>query len=318
MIVHIVRPLVQALLGAAALSSASLAQAGPSQWQVNPPGGFASACASDLTAGVSFTPGVDIGSGAGGNPGHFFCQGQFFSGAAGSATAAANWTTASVQNQSSAAVSMGRIGLQANDVAPVNEQFPVGVAGGGWADTMVIDLPGHAGQAAVWRFSMTAQGSLASNPVARASVMLNAYLNQTELMRDVAGFDIGGSDLFATDRQRVAWSSTGSSRTVDDVVTFAVPVILGQSFAWGVYATAMASATSWASAPWVAAAAADFSPGLAYGGSAGLFVGGVAMDDYTLNSASGIDWMQAAPVPEPGSWLLMLAGIGWLARRRIL
>jgi hypothetical protein len=58
---------------------------------------------------------------------------------------------------------------------------------------------------------------------------------------------------------------------------------------------------------------------LRYGGSTGLTVAGVAVDDYALNAASGLDWQAATPVPEPGTAALLLAGmavVGRLTRRR--
>jgi hypothetical protein len=53
---------------------------------------------------------------------------------------------------------------------------------------------------------------------------------------------------------------------------------------------------------------ASFASGLVNGGPAGLRVGGQAVQGWTMSSASGHDWLQAAAVPEPASWALMLVG----------
>jgi hypothetical protein len=51
-----------------------------------------------------------------------------------------------------------------------------------------------------------------------------------------------------------------------------------------------------------------------------LLDGNLVTSGYTVAAASGLDWTQPLPVPEPGTWGLMLAGLGWLgrvARRRL-
>jgi len=296
------RQLASALACAAALSSLPAA-AGPSQGGVSPPGGFVTACATDSSSGSGYTPGGDLVAMFGAR-----CQGQYFAGTAGS-TAAASYATGTMHSQSSVGATMGTIGFGASILAPSMSFFPVGVGGGGWSDTIVVDLAGHSGESAIWRYTMHVGGTMASAGYAGATVLLNGYKNEVELLNSVAGFDRGDSDAFATDRQRAGWSvHYNVSRTVDDVVTFAVPVTLGQSFVWGVYATANAS-VGYAGIAGNSTSELDFGDGLHFGGSAGLYVGGVAVDGYTLQSASGTDWMQAAAVPEPGTWALWSAGL---------
>jgi len=308
--------LAPALACAAALSTLPAA-AGPSQGGVNPPGGFVSACASDLSPGSGFTPGGDMLAVFSSHPQSASCQGQYFAGTAGS-TAAASYATSTMHSQSSVGATMGKIGFGASTTAPSMSFFAVGVGGGGWSDTVVVDLAGHSGEQAIWRYTMHVGGTMSSAGYAGATVLLNGYKNEVELLNSVAGFDRGDSDAFTTDRQRVAWSvHYNVGRTVDDVVTFAVPVTLGQSFVWGVYATGNAS-VGYAGIGGNSTSELDFGDGLHYGGSAGLYIGGVAMDGYTLQSASGVDWMQAAAVPEPGTWALWSAGlmIGVMRLRR--
>lgn len=310
-------PLAGALLLA---TLAGPAAAGPSVFNVVPPGGFATACGTDLSSSNAFLPGVDVSTIGTFLAGHFACQSQTFAGPAGKGHAAMQWTAPNVSNSASSTASMGLVQLQAQNTAPANVQFPAGVGTGGWSETMTITAPGLAGQAAVWTFAVEVQGTLNSESPNLARLFASAFKNQGELPNNVPGFSRGGSDAFTTDRQRVRWDAgRGQDRSIVDVVTFALPVTLGQSFNWGVYAALSAGMVAWSpSVPTVGTTTAQVQ--LRYGGSTGLTVGGVAVADYALNAASGLDWQAATPVPEPGTAALLLAGlaaVGRLARRRL-
>jgi hypothetical protein len=315
----VLRPIPSLAVAALLAALVAPAVAGPSVFNVAPPGGFATACGSDLSSSNAFLPGVDVSTLGTFNPGHFTCQSQIFAGSADTGQAAAQWTAPNVTNSASSTAGMGIVQLQARNTAPANVQFPAGVGTGGWSETMTITAPGLAGQAAVWTFAVGVQGTLNTDSPNLARLFASVFKNQGELPNNVPGFTLGGSDVFGTDRQRVRWdAATGADRTINSVVTFAVPVTLGQSFNWGVYAALSAGMGAWSpSLPTVGTTTAQVQ--LRYGGSTGLTVGGAAVADYTLNAASGLDWQAATPVPEPRSAALLLAGVamlGSLTRRR--
>lgn len=68
---------------------AAAVHAGPSQSSVPPPGGFATACASAISAGVTYTPGLDLTASFASVPTQSTCVSQVFAGAAGVAAAGA-------------------------------------------------------------------------------------------------------------------------------------------------------------------------------------------------------------------------------------
>lgn len=294
------------------------AQAGPSQGSITLPGGYATACASQISSS-SLLPGSDITAHFANYPGRHSCQSQTFTGAAGQANAAALWTAPDLANQSAIQVGMGTIGLFAQNNAPNTYQSPLGVASGGWGDRSTIALAGMEGQAAVWRFQIDVSGSMVNDQWGATRLELTSFKDRVELRTSVPGYDKGGSDPATSEWQRVRYSARyGADREVLDVVTFAVPVTIGQAFDWGVFATLTAGASSNSSDPSRSIAWADFGQTVAFGGSAGLYLGDQALQGWTMASDSGIDWL-ASPVPEPGSWALMLGGlvaVGRLARRR--
>lgn len=305
------RTLATGLLALAA--TATQAAIGPSQATAPLPGGFATACASQISSGVTYTPGRELQSAFDFWPGQASCNSQAFSGL-GSASASAEWTSAKVQNHGSVQASLGAIHLATGNVAPKNIQFPVAVAGGGWNDTVTV-TSGQAGQAGIWYFQMAVDGSFTTGGGA-SRVELNAYKNKVELSRAVAGFDRGDSDAFTTDAQRVMWrSGNEATRSVSDLITFAVPVVYGQAFSFGVYATALSGLGSYSGADLrVVNAELDFAHTLRFAGTLGVLANGVLDTDPTLVSASGVDW-RVSTVPEPATWCAWLAGLGWLALR---
>lgn len=286
------------------------AWAGPSQGSVTLPGGYATACASQISSS-SLLPGTDITAHFAQFAGQHACQSQTFAGAAGQAQATSAWVAPDLANSSAIQVQMGTIGFEARNDAPggYTYLFPVGVATGGWGDRLQVDLPGQEGQAAVWRFTMDVSGLMDNASVGATHLELTAFKDRRELFNNVPGWDRGGSDPRGTELQRVGWGARyGADRAVQDVVTFAVPVTIGQVFDWGVFATLEAGASSYGAGLGRSTASADFSHTLQYGGSAGLWIGDEEVQGWTLAAASGIDWL-ATPVPEPGTWALMGAGL---------
>lgn len=306
-------------LGLMLLLAAAPALAGPSQASIASPGGFASACASEISSSYA-APGQDMLSYYSNYAGRFACGTEVFTGAAGQAGATASWSAPDLANAAAITVRMGAIHLSAQNDGPGGfaYQFPFGQSNGGWVDTLRIDLPGQTGASGVWTFTMNVGGDIDSGSGGFGQLEIRAFKDRSELFSDVPGFDRGGSDPVGTDRQRVRWSANrGAERTVLDVVTFAVPVTVGLAFDWGIFGSALAGDVSYGSSPEPSIGLADFSHTLLYGGSAALTIGGATVQGWTLSSASGIDWMQAAPVPEPGSGALMLAGAALLMLQRL-
>lgn len=313
------------LCAAVALGVSSLpltARAAAQQSDVVPPGGFVASCAAEgsgsnhLVYGDELLARFDLPHRAG----LFSCHAQMFSGAGGSAQTAAAYAVPDIANTAGGSAAMGLVRLQASNASPAETYFAQGAANGGWSDTTTVSVAGLSGSA-VWLFKVGVTGS-ASVLGGSATFAATAYKDEDELRRSVAGFDKGDSDNFTTDRQRVRWRIGGelnngpASRVVDDVVTFAVPVTLGTSFVWGVYGSANAGQRA-ATTGDDRITTADLGPyTMRFLGSQGVLVDGVLHADAQLVSDSGIDWTQAAPVPEPGTWALMLGGLVWLARRR--
>jgi hypothetical protein len=212
-------------LAGALLLTLPAAQAGPSQGSISPFGGYASACASQISRS-SPLPGTDITAHFAHFPGKYACQSQTFATAAGVAHAEAAWTAPDLANQSAIDVRMGTIAFAAQNNAPggYTYQGPVGVASGGWGDRLRADLPGQAGQAAVWRFTVDVSGFMQNEQFGATYLELTSFKDHLELRNNVPGFDRGGSDARATERQRVGWSARyGDDRTVFDVKSLAEP-----------------------------------------------------------------------------------------------
>jgi hypothetical protein len=305
-------------LGALPLTVRAAAQ----QSDVMPPGGFVASCGAEgansnyLPNGDSLQRLFDLSPGAG----KYSCHSQMFSGADGSAQTAAAHAAPDIANAAGGTAAMGLLRLHASNASPAETYFAQGAANGGWSDTSTVTVDGLSGSA-VWLINVAVSGS-ASVLGGSATFGATAYKDEVELRRSVAGFDRGGSDSFTTDRQRVRWRVSDelnngmASRVVDDVVTFAVPVTLGTSFVWGVYGSANAGQNA-ATTGDDRITTADLGPyTMRFLGTQGVLVDGALYANAQVVSGSGIDWTQAAPVPEPGTWALMLGGLVWLARRR--
>lgn len=298
--------LLASLLGAGA-------SAAPRQLDVLPPGGFLNACAAPSGGGGGFWAGDDIS-------GQFVsgsCDPHFFDGLGASAGGASS-SGPSISNSSAGAATMGWVQMGAENHSPAATPFAQGIVNGGYSDSLTVHLAGHDGQPGYLLLHAAVTGSMeATAETGAASIEVVPYVNKQLVSAANPGYDDGSSNhLWSTDRQVGAWgvaSAPDASLAVDEVITFSLPVVVGQGFELGIYADAAAGQRSSGGFPgWSANSQVSMTSFLA---GASLMLGDQNMPGFSITSASGLNWAVAA-VPEPASAALMLAGLLLLARRR--
>ena len=226
--------------------------------------------------------------------------------------AAIGYSDAIATNSANGYASFGALGFSASNNG-ANSHFSQGQVNGGWTDSLTITSPGLNGQAGVWLAPVDVSGFMqVAGFAGSASFVVQAFIDGQGLKKsDAPGFDQGGSDPLATDFQLARWgvSSFGShaSRTVTgDTVTFAIPIVFGQSFDLGIYALATAGMRSSSGVPGNSTASTDFLNTLLWGGGGTVLHGGSPVGAFSIGSASGTDWAVAgAPVPLPAPLLLL-------------
>lgn len=317
---------------------------GLSQDDVVSPGGFLDS-GSGRGAGAGTNPGAPIGQLFSAGPGTFQSGGPF-SGNGTSSTSTSFLTIGSLSGEtvhnsaSSGTAGLGFVRGQTRSFSrqpdpgnpdPEGGFFSLSAINGGWQDRITVTAPGLTGADAVWTFHVDIDARLNGEGINGASILhVRPFLNHEAPSINVPGFDRGDSVLIATDFQYAQYrarsiflppaATVDVSNEVDDQVTFAVPVVLGEPFDLGVFAELVSSTLVGTSlfAQFDSGAFITALNTIAWGGSAGLTVGGVPVTDFTVTSLSGVDWTEpfaattgggdTGSVPAPAPWLLMLAG----------
>lgn len=279
--------------------TASAASAAPSVATNAAPGGFVTAC-----GGVSGTTG---GAAPGSDLEAFYllgfsCSTETFV-VGPTPLNSSSWASSGpVTNSAQGQVGFGYMHLAAQSSAPNDASFPYGSANAGWEDNWLLDAPGFNGQAGTVQVSMHVDGTwVLSGFAGAARITVQPYV-------DDARIDIAGTTEQATFDS--SFFPTGVSQTVQ----FTLPFVFGESFDVGMFALLRAGLRSQSAVPGISTADADFTNTLTWEGIDGVFVGETPVTDYSLVSASGVDWrLPVAAIPEAPIWLAMLAGLGVLA-----
>ncbi|MCC6677157.1 MAG: EF-hand domain-containing protein [Phycisphaerales bacterium] len=276
---------------AAALVTAPC-RAGISQATITAPGGFVQAGCYASSSGGGSLPGADLAASFG--TGMDFHE-LSFAGVGPVSTSAAG-TSGQITNSAMGEAGMGYTRLLAHNACPTSTFFATGIANGGWKETFTVSHPSHTGQAGYMVFQLRYRGTLrAAGPSGRAGVTTTGYKDNFELVMNPY-FDRGGSDPISTDRQRAQWgiASFGAteSRTIDGVVTMAVPITFGQSFTLGAYALAAAGQRSSGANPNISTGDVEFAgDGVTWNGIVDVkTAAGASVMGYSVTSGTGIDW----------------------------
>lgn len=228
-------PLVAALL----LACAQLALAAPRHNDVTPPGGFLNACAAPFGGGGGFWAGENL------TTPYSTCDAHYFVGS-GSASGSASSSAPSVSNQSAGTAKMGWVQMSAENHSLAATSFAIGVVNGGYADTLTVQLAGHAGESANLLVHVKVDAAMWAAGLAGSShVQVTPYLNKASIDASNPGYDDGSSNHpWGTSAQVADWGvgtyavSAFDTLNVNEVVTFSVPVVIGNSFELGLYTLA--------------------------------------------------------------------------------
>lgn len=213
---------------------------------------------------------------------------------------------------------MGQTRLYAQFVGSNAAGFEVAEGTGGWVDMLTLNPvnPADVGKTASFSFAIEVGGTLQGLPMGNsvAAFGVKPYVDDASIL-DGQGveqqFSVQGQGQFGFPYDE----------TVDHIATFTANVTLGTAFELGVFARALVGNASYSpGSSFVSAATVDFSHTISWAGVTAVTLDGNPLD-YTLASASGIDWTQAyaAQVPEPSTWALWavgLLGLGATVHRR--
>jgi hypothetical protein len=236
-------------------------------------------------------------------PGGSDCHAALGTAVEGSVSASAFFSAAPVATAiASGSAGFGFVRARAGFTGPNSADFPRGAATGGWMDRWTIDAPGLAGHVGSLSFLLDVEGVLHAEPGGNVQFSIIAF-------RD---------DQRPTSAPRAGWGGTGIfnrgayDESVDETVTLALDFIFGEPFDLAIFARAQAGTASRSASDIGSSGYALFDHTLSWAGVDAVSSGGAPVD-YTLRSASGIDWRQAIvpgplAVPEPGSLALALAG----------
>lgn len=183
------------------------------------------------------------------------------------------------------------------------------VARASFRDDFQLDLPGVAANTQVTvSFQLLFDGSLNVGPsnIGSASWQVRA---------DMGGgaYDLGGDATLYNDSPVLGVHGYVGDplATLSGTATF----MTGQLLPLSVELTGAAQTSYDGHGGALATAAFDLSHTLRWGGMT-VYLNGVPRSDAVLTSASGFDYLQAAPVPEPATWLMALCGAALLLARR--
>jgi MYXO-CTERM domain-containing protein len=220
----------------------------------------------------------------------------------GSASASANWVDPTVTAADGIATgSMGVFHLDGSATG-YNSTFRYGGGSGGWSDTWNINKSGLTGTKGTLNFSMQVDGSLSANGVTGAA----------EAGLEV--YDNGNHGLSYT--YQVITVQGPPQETISADPTFSVSFTYGTPFTLGLFMQADGESRAEGGQMALSSGSSDFSDTISWNGiTSVLDASNNPLTDYSLTTASGIDWRGAA-TPEPAPFVALGVGVLALIRRR--
>lgn len=199
----------------------------------------------------------------------------------------------------------------ANSFSAVNQGeggFVSGWSDGGWKDTLSIDSPGLTGVAGTLSFDIAITGQFEGfNFASDERVNVRVYKNN---------LNPPGNQAFGiTDGTNAIGESP--SRAIDETVNFSVPFVFGTPFDLAIFAPTRSGLRSQSGVAGSSNGSPDFSNSIIWGGISGIVANGNPVLNFSVNSASGVDWIPAVPLPA-SVWLLgpALGSLLWRRRAR--
>lgn len=229
----------------------------------------------------------------------------------------------------------GALHASASAIATGDTAQTRGQGGAYWIDSVTFSSASLAG-AAFARFSFSLSGALSSmtdptsaGAAANSTISALVRANSSQVF-STTGQLVSRNGAIETNDLRRGVATNGSFQidpvsSVTGTFSFDVPIVFNSAFQLMAEMTAFTQALSSSDGD-QASAHSNFGSTGYWGGLSGVHLAdGTLLSGYSVSSASGFDWTRAygapvtTPIPEPGTYAMLLAGLGLMAfvtRRR--